>query len=198
MSYTIIIIAITAIISIAAFSNETLLNKLILWPKVMNNPAEYYRFLSSGFIHADWNHLLFNMFTLYSFGTSLELLGFGDKFVILYLTGIAISSIPAYIKNRNNSYYRALGASGGVSAILFFSIYFSPWSRIGLLFIPVGIPCIIFAVLYLVYCIYMSKRGNDNIGHDAHLLGAVYGFLFALIVDPSHGVYFLNTIMHPR
>ena len=200
MTFTIIIIVVTALVSIAAFSNHDLINKLILWPRVMyNSPIEYYRFLTSGFVHADWNHLLFNMFTLYSFGQAVEyFIGSGQMFLLLYLSGIIISSLPAFFKHRNNSYYRALGASGGVSSVLFFAIYFAPWSRIGILFIPIGIPAIIFGGLYLVYCVYMSKRGNDNIGHDAHLLGSLYGVFFAVVLDPTHGLSFINNILNPR
>jgi hypothetical protein len=102
------------------------------------------------------------------------------------------------IKHHNHSYYKALGASGGVSAILFASIYFQPWSRIGILFIPVGIPAIIFAVLYLAYSAYASNRGRDNIGHDAHFLGGVYGFVFAFLFDPTHGRIFIEQIQNFR
>ena len=112
MTYTVIIIAITAIISIAGFNNSAIIDKLILWPKKMDNPAEYYRLLTSGFIHSDWNHLFFNMFALYMFGNNVEQTIIGEKFVILYLTGIIIASLPTFLKNRHNSYYRSLGASG--------------------------------------------------------------------------------------
>src|ERR1035437_2102232 len=159
MSFTIIIIAITVLISIAAFNNVALMNKLILWPKQMSSPEEYYRLITSGFIHNDWNHLIFNMLTLYFFGTNAEMifgqLSYGILFIILYLTGIIIASLPSFLKNRNNSYYRSLGASGGVSAIIFFSIYYFPWSRIYFFFIPIGIPSIIFAILYLIYSAFM-------------------------------------------
>src|SRR4051812_2250008 len=114
MSITIILVAIISLVSIMAFSNSSLYNNLILWPKQMHNPAEYYRLLTSGFIHADWNHLLFNMFTLFSFGQVVEAWGRGIMMVILFLTGVVVSSIPSFLKNRNNSYYRSLGASGGV------------------------------------------------------------------------------------
>ena len=129
MSYTIIIIVITVLLSIAAFNNEEIHDKLILWPRRMDNPAEYYRLLTSGFIHADWGHLFFNMYALYCFGQSVEMT-FGYLhvssvlFLLLYLSGIVIASLPSYMKNRNNSYYRSLGASGGVASVIFFIIYF--------------------------------------------------------------------------
>jgi membrane associated rhomboid family serine protease len=142
------------------------------------------------------------MFTLYFFGKNIEYvfqqISFTGLFLVLYLTGIVVASIPAMVKHRNHSYYMALGASGGVSAILFASVYYFPWARISFFGIEaLGIPGIIFGVLYLAYSAYMDKKGNDNIGHDAHFWGAVYGFVFALLADPSHGRSFLNQIMHP-
>ncbi len=203
MSYTILILIITVAISIAGFSNEQIINKLILWPRKMDNPAEYYRLLTSGFIHNDWNHLIFNMITFYFIAPSVEFLMAmigkpSEMFVLLYLSAIVISSLPSFVKNRNNSYYRSLGASGGVAAILFFTIYYSPWSLIRILFIPIGIPSILFGVLYLAYEAYMAKRGAGNVNHDAHFIGSVYGLLFALVVDPSHGMSFINAIMSPH
>ena len=197
MNLTILTIAVTSVISILAFSNNTLIDKLILWPRRMDSPEEYYRLLTAGFIHADWNHLLFNMFTLYFIGVYAEsMLGFG--FFTLYLTGIIVSSLPSFLKNRNNSYYRSLGASGGVSAVVFFFIYFQPWNTIRIMFLPIDIYCIVFGGLYLASEIYMSKRGGGNVNHDAHIWGAVYGFAYAILIDPSHGIDFINTITHPR
>jgi membrane associated rhomboid family serine protease len=198
MTYTIILVVITAIISIAGFSNEEIIDKLILWPRRMTNPTEYYRLLSSGFIHADWNHLIFNMFALYMFGNNVEGTGIGTKFVILYLTGIIVASLPSFLNNRNNSYYRSLGASGGVASLIFFVIYYFPWSRIGIIFLPFSIPSILFGVLYLAYEAYMAKRGMGNVNHNAHIFGAIYGLVFAFLIDPTHGMSLLNNLMNPR
>ncbi len=199
MSYTLILVLITVGISIAGFNNETIINKLILWPRYMDSPKEYYRLLTSGFIHADWNHLIFNMFSFFFFSSTIEDgLHIGVLLPVLYLSGIVIASLPSFLKNRNNSYYRSLGASGGVASIIFFTIYYSPWSRISLMFIPIGIPSILFGVLYLVYEAYMGKRAAGNVNHDAHFWGSVYGLLFALMIDPTHGLGFLQELMHPR
>ncbi len=200
MSYTIIIIIVTVIISITAFSNDTLYNKLILWPQVMKNSAEYYRLLSSGFIHADWMHLAFNMYALYTFSGEVEYtfgeIGFRSGFLLLYLSGIVVASLPSFIKNRNNRSYRSLGASGGVASIIFFMIYFNPWGgRIQLMFIPVGIPSIVFGGLYLAYEAYMARRGKGNVNHSAHFWGSAYGFIFAFLVDPTHGRVFIEQLM---
>jgi membrane associated rhomboid family serine protease len=197
--FTIAIVLITVLISIPAMNDERLVNKLILWPKKMTSPGEYYRLLTSGFIHADWGHLFFNMFTMFFIGTSVEyvfsIIGTPWLYVLLYLSGIIAASIPSFIKHRNNAYYRALGASGGVSAVLFSYVYFAPWEKIYIYFIKV--PSIIFAVIYLGYSAYMSRKGTDNIGHDAHFYGAVYGLIFTFLVDPSHGQNFLYQITHP-
>lgn len=206
MTITILLIAVTALISIQAFANQSLIRKFILYPSIMNQPSEYYRLVTSGFIHADWNHLIFNMMTLFFAGQSVEeilkqLLGPAGSLVYLlfYLAAIAIASLPAMIKHRGNPHYSALGASGGVSAVLFFVIYYAPWAGISLYFIPrPKIPAIIFGLLYSLYSYYMAKRGTDNIGHDAHLGGGIFGFIVAFLVDPTHGRYFLQQITHPH
>ena len=204
MSFTIVIIIITALVSFGAFNNHELYNKLIFYPFGMADRSnEYYRFVTSGFIHADWNHLLFNMITLYYFGMNVESIcrqiGMPEMYLVMYVSAIALASVPAFVKHRNHSYYKALGASGGVAAVLFATVYFEPWNKIFIIFIHIGIPSIIFAVLYLVYSAYMSKRGNDNIGHDAHLWGSIYGFVFAFLLDLkySHGQTFIYELMHP-
>jgi membrane associated rhomboid family serine protease len=198
MSLTLIIVIITALVSVSAFNNQELYNSLILWPGRMDDPKEYYRLISSGFIHADWMHLIFNMMTLWFFGSAVE--GVYDNmdkhylFIVLYLAGILASSLPSYIKNRNNGYYRSLGASGGVSAVLFSFIYFAPWAKIYVWFIP--IPGILAGVGYLVYSATMSRRGSGFINHDAHFWGAIFGFLFTLVFEPSHGVLFFQSLLH--
>lgn len=196
MIFTIITIVVTVLISMAAFNNQAIVDKLILWPRYMDSPQEYYRLLSSGFIHADWNHLIFNMISLYFIGISAEsILGMG--FLTLYLTAIIISSLPSYLKHRNNSYYRSLGASGGVAAVMFFFIYFAPWSKLYIIFLPIGIPAILFGALYLFYEAYMAKKGGGYMNHDAHFWGAVYGLAYALVIDPTHGKLFINSVMNP-
>lgn len=201
MNYTVIIVAITVLVSIAGFTNEQLQNKLILWPRYMDNPGQYYRLLTSGFIHADWMHLAFNMFSFYSFGEAtvliFQMLGKPPElFLIVYLSAIVVSSLPSFLKHRNDGYYRSLGASGGVAAILFFFTFYFPWQGIKLFFFP-EIPAVVFGALYLGFEFYASRRGIGNVNHDAHFWGAVYGLFVAFLVDPSHGKEFLNTITHP-
>lgn len=200
MSYSIILVIVTVLVSLAAFNNDQLRGKLVFWPWRMNDsPSEYYRFITSGFIHADYIHLIFNMLALFSFGQTVEsyfeYIGKPYLFPVMYLTGIVASSLPSYAKHKNHSHYSALGASGGVSAVMFAYVYFAPWQIIRVWFIP--IPGIVGAIAYLAYSAYMGKKGNDNIGHDAHFYGAVYGFLFTLLFDPTHGRIFFEQLMHP-
>ena len=197
LSQTLIIIIITCLVSIPAFTNRKMINDLIMYPPSIKQ-GQYYRLLTHGFIHADYMHLLFNMLTLYFFGAALEKYfnQFAQlTFIIVYLLAIIISSIPSYIKNRNNSGYMSLGASGGVSAILFSFIMLQPWATLQIFFIPC--PAIIFAVVYLVYSQYMSKKGGDNVNHDAHIWGAVCGVAAVLILDRNSLGNFIEKIQQP-
>lgn len=197
IAFTVMLVVITVLISLAAFNDGRFADRLILWPARMHKPNEYYRLLSSGFIHADWAHLFFNMFTLFFMGRFVEsaFMAYGITpwlYVLMYLAGIVIASLPSFYKNKKNPFYRSLGASGGVSAVLFSSVYFSPWTQIYIFFLPLY--NILFAVLYLAYSVYMSRKGQSTINHDAHFWGAVFGFLFTLAVEPSHGRLFLYAI----
>lgn len=197
IAFTVTLVLITVLLSVAAFNDNRMADKLILWPARMREPGEYYRLLSSGFIHADWMHLFFNMFTLFFIGRFVEgaFLTFNLTpwlYMFMYLAGIIVASLPSFFKHRDNPYYRSLGASGGVAAVLFSSVYFSPWAMISVFFIPM--PNILFAVLYLVYSAYMSRKGEGTINHDAHFWGAVWGFVFTLAVESSHGLHFVRQI----
>jgi membrane associated rhomboid family serine protease len=199
MPITLIIIAITCIVSFMAFKNSRLMNDLILWPPAITRQREYHRLVTYGLVHADFGHLLFNMLTLYFFGQEMEgffaarLGNFG--FVLFYIGGLVISILPTYLKNRSNPNYRSLGASGAVSAVLFSYILLAPWQRIIVLVIPM--PAIVYALLYTGYSIYMDRRGQSNINHSAHLWGAAYGVAFTLLVDPRVLPYFLNALLSP-
>lgn len=197
LSQTLIIIIITCIISIPAFTNRKMQGDLMMYPPEVNR-GQYYRFLTSGFVHADWQHLIFNMITLWSFGRAMEglLTAIAGRFgfLIFYVTAIIVSDIPSYLKNRNNSRYASLGASGGVSAVMFGFILFAPWMWFS--FPP--LPAIIFAVVYVIYSQYASRQGNTGINHDAHLAGGLYGVLFILVARPEVWRIFINELMHPK
>ena len=200
---TLLLIALNVVFSLIGFSNTTLLSKTIGWPYYEKRNKEYYRFITSGFLHADWIHLFFNMFTLYFFGRNVELIlslsGLGGKFayLALYFLGLVAADIPSYLKHNNNPEYRSLGASGAVSAVIFASIIFSPWNSI-YLYGAIQISATVYAILYIVYCIYMGKKSQDNVNHDAHLWGSIFGFVFTIVliavVRPELFPYILEDI----
>lgn len=184
MSITLLLVIVTGFISYQAFNNPELKAKLMFIPDAVNRRNEYYRFLTSGFVHADFNHLLINLFVLYMFGQVVEELFqayFGQigiiLYLILYLGAIIAANYPDYLIHRDHFGYAALGASGGTSALVFAYIFIDPWEW--LLFPPV--PILLFAVGYLWYSNRMAKIGADNIGHNAHFSGSVFGFLATLL-----------------
>ena len=195
-----IIIALTCGISFMAFSNAQLIDRLILWPAAITRGKEYWRLATCGLIHADPQHLIFNMITLYFFGRLVEpylasrIGEFG--YAVFYVGGLVVSSLPSYLNHRTDPGYRSLGASGAVSAVLFAFIVLQPWATIYVFVIP--IPAVIYAVLYLAYTFYMDRQASDRINHSAHLWGAVYGMLFLIVVEPSVLPAFFEALVHPR
>ncbi|HMO63093.1 MAG TPA: rhomboid family intramembrane serine protease [Ferruginibacter sp.] len=200
------LIAANVIISLIGFSNAVLVDKAIFWPYRMEREKQYYRFISSGFLHADFMHLFFNMFTLFFFGRAVEMyfyayaLGGNLSYLILYFAGMTAASIPSFVKHKDNYQYRALGASGAVSAVVFACIVFNPWGMIGVYGIPM--PFLVYAVLYVVYCVVMSKRSADNINHDAHLWGSIFGLVLTLLLvwflQPALFKGILHEFTHPH
>jgi membrane associated rhomboid family serine protease len=201
MSVSLIIVAITVIVSLLAFNNRELFRRLAFNAYDIKHFKNTYRFLSYALIHADWMHLLVNMWVLYSFGRIVEEyygMYFGLKgilyYILLYVGGIALSTLPSYGKHKDDYSYTAVGASGAVSAVVFASIIFAPLSKIYLFPIPIGIPSILFGVLYLIYSAYMGKKNLDNIGHDAHFWGAVFGFVFTIVLKPALIINLYSTL----
>ncbi len=198
---TLLILVVTALISLLAFQSGAMTDRLVFQPYRIKRNHEYYRFLSYGLIHADWMHLAVNMFVLYSFGQTVEgvykVIFAGNAtvcFLLLYAGGLSLSTLSSYVKHREHEYYHAVGASGAVSAVVFASILFYPAGKIGILFLPFEIPAVIFGILYLVYSAYMAKRGQDNIGHDAHFWGAVFGVCFTILLKPSLAIRFIDQV----
>lgn len=191
MLMTWFIIAVTVLISYLAFRNHDLSEKLQFNAAKIFHEKEYYRLVSHAFIHANWSHLGVNMLVLFFFGRNIEAyfnFYFGNKgtayYLLLYFGGILASNIWSLIKHKNNYLYNAVGASGAVSAVLFATIFFDPWEPL-YLFAVLPIPGILFAAGYLFYSYVMSKRQSDNVAHDAHFLGAVFGFVFPILLKPD-------------
>ena len=201
MTVTNIIVGLTVLISMGAFNNRELFAKLLHSPYIEHREKDYYRFISSGFIHADWMHLGINMFVLYQFGNAVELwykAGFGQQtggllYLAMYLGAVILGDIPSFYKYKNDPSYRAIGASGGVSGVMLAFVVFEPWNILRLYGI-VPIPAIIGAILYLAYSSYAAKQNRGNIGHDAHFYGAVFGFLFTILIKPEFLQHFLISL----
>lgn len=196
---TLILIAITVLVSWQAFDKPKLIDRLILWPPAIEKNRQYDRLLTHGFIHADWQHLLFNMITLFFFGRYAEQLissMIGPVgFALFYLSGIVIAILPTWMRHRGDRNYRSLGASGAVSAVLFAFILVKPWSLIFVFFLPV--PAILYGVFFVGYSFWMDRNGRDHTNHNAHLSGAIYGVLFVLILNPAIGSHFLRALLNP-
>lgn len=203
---TLLLVIVTSVISIIAFSNRELFYKLQFNPYQVYHRKQYYRLISHAFLHAGWLHLIINMFVLFSFGTGLEMylkrlyqhgmlhLPYQFYYLVLYFSAIVLSSLSTLKKHRDNHYYNAVGASGAVSAVLFACIFFAPWQKL-LIWAIIPIPGIIFGVLYLFYSHYMGRKESDNINHDAHFLGAVYGLTFPVLLEPALFYAFLNELL---
>ncbi len=143
------------------------------------------RMFSSGFLHADWSHLIFNMYTLYIFSPIvISLLG-NLNYLIIYVASLGLGSAFSYLFHKNEPHYSAIGASGAVSGILYASILLYPQMELFIMFIPIPIPAYIFGIGYLLYSIYGMRSNRDNIGHDAHFGGAVAGYIVTLALQPS-------------
>ncbi len=196
MSITIVIVIITVIISFLAMKNDQLMDRLIFHPyTIAHDPSQWYRSITCGFIHADFMHLAFNMFSFYMFGDFVEKffeLIFGSLgsvfYILLYLSALIVCIIPTYMTHHKQYRYRSLGASGAVSAIVFVGIFLQPTLQIGFFIIPPIIPGFVFGPLYLALTVYLSKNGPGSINHSAHLWGALYGIVFLIVASNVAGI----------
>lgn len=205
LSITVVLIILTAITSFYGINNASFMERWMFIPHTIKRENQWDRFITSGFIHKDYIHLLFNMFTFYFFGGVVEglfaysfgpVLG-GAIYVIFYLLGIVISDIPTYLKNQDNSYYRALGASGGTAATVFASIIILPLSDI-CLFAILCLPGFVLGIIFLIYSAIQARKDSDGINHDAHFYGAVFGIVVILVLFPQSGANFIQEILSYR
>jgi membrane associated rhomboid family serine protease len=199
---SLVIIIITALISIYAFINHEIFDRFKFNAYAIRHHGQGWRFFTYGLIHADWVHLFINMFVLYSFGkavTDAYHFYFDVKgylyYLLLYVGGIVFSVLFDFGKHKDDMHYNAVGASGAVSAVLFASILIYPTGSVYLFPIPFPVPSVIFGFIYLVYSAVMAKRATDNIGHNAHFWGAIFGIAFTIAVKPVLVVSFWKQLM---
>jgi membrane associated rhomboid family serine protease len=185
MSAAMIILVLTVLVSIAGLFSRAVIEKAVLRPYALAQGRDYATLLTSGFVHADVGHLLFNLITYYSFAFPLERVMGELRFEILYFTGLLVSNLGTTIKHRNEPNYASLGASGAILAVLFAAIVYFPHQRLIFLFFPIPIPAPLFAVIYLVYSYWSAARARGRINHDAHIFGALTGMAFAAITAPD-------------
>ena len=184
-----IIFAFTIATSIYTFSNHQLYGKFMLHPFTVSKGKNIYTLVTSGLIHRDWSHLLFNMLTFYFFGFSLEALlvsmsAWGHvQFAVIYLLGLVLSDVGTVYKERHNPGYYSLGASGAICAVLFSFILFDPKMMLGV-FLIIPMPAWLFGILFLGYCVWGAKHARDGINHDAHFYGAVFGIILTILFYP--------------
>lgn len=185
MSAAAIILTLTLVISVIGFLSRTVLMKAVLRPSEIAQGREYATLLTSGFVHADFGHLLFNLVTYCSFAFVMEKAMGELRLEILYFGALLASNIGVCIRHRNEPNYTALGASGAITAVLFAAIVYFPTMRLSLFFVPIGVPAPLFAVIYLGYSFFASGRPGSRIGHDAHIIGALAGLVFVLVTAPE-------------
>jgi membrane associated rhomboid family serine protease len=203
MSITLIITIVTVVISFLAMNNNDLMDKLIFHPySIAKYPSQWYRAITCGFIHADFMHLAFNMFSFYMFGDLVEkyfALIFGQAgtffYLLLYFSSLIVCIVPTYLKNKKKYNYYSLGASGAVSAIVFAGIFLQPTMQIGFFIVPPIIPGFLFGPIYLALTVYLSKKGPGSINHSAHLWGAIYGLVFLIVAAKIAGIQEQNDVL---
>jgi membrane associated rhomboid family serine protease len=191
---TLIVIA-TVLFSMYCFQNPYIMEKYSFKPYRIHRYGEYYRFITHGFVHADPIHLLFNMMSLFFVKDATETI-FSPFLIVFYFLALIASSLPDYFMNKNNPYYDAIGASGAVAASLFALVLFDPWGDIRLFFV-IKVYFILFAVFYIGYSYYMGKQGRDNIGHRAHLSGAIFGIIATILYRPESIQIFIQSLLQP-
>lgn len=202
ISITLIIIIFTSLISFQGFNRYDVIDKLKHSPYKEENRKEFYRLLTSGFVHADWIHLLINMFVLYMFGTTVEtylISLFGNPmgkifFLLLYILTIILANTPTFLQHKNNPSFSSIGASGAVSGIVFIYILLQPWKMIYMFFV-IPMPAVIAGIGYLIYSSWAANQERGRVDHSAHFTGAIAGMLIMFVLHRQIASDFLNRLV---
>ncbi|MFN9392985.1 MAG: rhomboid family intramembrane serine protease [Flavobacteriales bacterium] len=211
---TLLLVAATVLVSLQAFNNVVLYSRLLFHPWSVKHSRQYYRLLSHTLLHADSMHLFFNMFTFWSFGSFLEQLFRNEQlfsrvfpefifwgesrgtvlFIILYVGGALVATLPAMRKHQDNPAYRAVGASGAVSAVMMAFMMMFPDYQV-LFFFIIPCPAWLGAIVFLIIEHLLSRSGRTQIAHDAHIWGAIFGILFVILLNPAFLSHFIDTVI---
>jgi membrane associated rhomboid family serine protease len=190
---TAILLLIVAV-SLLGFRSPALTERFLLHPWMLFRRHQYERLVTSGFLHADVVHLLFNVIAMYSVAMYVEAVAGTPGFLLIYFGSLLVSGIIPTIRRRNDPDYRALGASGAVSALFFSGMLYFPEAKVALIFLPIPMPWPVFALLFIAASIYGARKKWDNVAHDVHIYGAVSGLLLTLALDPSSMARFVQAI----
>jgi len=186
VSVALLIFVVTLVASLAGlYAQPQVIERSLFRPYWFLRRKQYASIVTSGFVHADLPHLIFNMVTFWFFAFPLEKQIGPVRFAVLYVLGLVVSDLGTYFKHRNDPHYASLGASGAISAVLFAAIVYFPWMELFIIPIPVPIPAPLFAVGYVAYSWYSARQARGRINHDAHLGGALFGIVFVLLTDPA-------------
>ena len=186
MSIALVIFVATIVASLAGlYAKPAIIEASLFRPYWFLRRRQYATIVTSGFVHADLPHLIFNMVTFYFFAFPLEKQIGSLRFALLYFLGLVVSDLGTYFKHRNDQGYASLGASGAISAVLFAALVYFPWMKLFIIPIPLPIPAPLFAVAYVAYSWWSAKQARGRINHDAHLGGALFGVVFVALTDPA-------------
>lgn len=190
MLITHLLLIVSIFLSLKAFNDKIFFHTLAFSPYEVKHHGKWHKVVTHAFIHADFPHLIFNMFVLWQFGEIMEnkmIFHFGMigkmYFVLLYFGGILFSTILSFSRHQDNTAYISVGASGAVSSVIFAGIIMMPDMKLSPIFFPFAIPGFIFGFIYISAEIIMDKAGKTNIAHDAHLFGAIFGMIFISVLD---------------
>jgi membrane associated rhomboid family serine protease len=203
ITVTLLIIIFTSLVSYQGFNRYSVIDRLKHYPARETGAKEYYRLLTSGFVHADWTHLLVNMYVLYSFGEYIEKFVVGEFgripgriiFLVLYLLNIILANVPTLMSKKTTGTFSSIGASGAVSGIVFIFILMEPWATLTLFFI-IPVPAIIMGVGYLAYSSWAASHGHGRIDHSAHFAGAIAGIVMIILLKKELVTLFFQRLIH--